>query len=113
MRDKKRLPVWSFLTVLCLLWTLPAWGQVAVDQKIDQLNAALQAEGLTWTAGRTKMSGLSPEQRRSFLGGPMAPLRDRMPTFDALQERDETPAAYTGGAPRRAGTGATWAASAG
>ncbi len=99
MRDKNRLHLWSFLTVLCLLWALPAWGQVAADQKIEQLNATLKAEGLSWTAGRTSMSDLSPAQRRALLGGPMEPLRHLMPSYDALEEREELPEHYTGGAP--------------
>jgi len=45
--------------VLMLTVSSSAWAD-KVDERISNLNATLQAEGLPWTAGRTSVSDLLP-----------------------------------------------------
>ncbi len=99
MKNGERCFAWVLLAVICLLWPQTGFAQEAVGKRIDQLNATLQNQGMLWTAGRTSMSDLSPEQRRALLGGPMEPLRLLAPTHDVLEEREDIPDDYTGGAP--------------
>ena len=69
-----------------------------VDDRIYELNQILQAKDLPWTAERTSVSDLSPEERRALLGGPMEPLPVVSPTLDPSEEGGESPIPYPGGA---------------
>ena len=63
-----------------------------VDNRIYQLNQKLQAGELPWTAGRTSVSDLSPEERKNLLGGPSEPLELEPTAGESL------PSDYSGGA---------------
>ncbi|NWH03823.1 C1 family peptidase [Desulfobacter latus] len=69
-----------------------AWGD-QVDERIRQLNLELKAQGESWTAGRTNMSDMSPEQRRALLGGP-----DEPQIIDTGAVEKTPDGAYIGGA---------------
>jgi hypothetical protein len=73
-----------------------------VDDRINQLNQTLKAQGLSWTAGRTSVSDLSQEEQKALCGGPMEPLPAEFPTLDPFEEGGESQLPYTGGA------SATW-----
>ena len=73
-----------------------------VDDQIYQLNQTLEAEGLPWTAGRTSVMEMSPEERNALLGGPMEPLPGEYPTLDPSEEGGVSQYPYSGDA------SATW-----
>ena len=97
---------WKYLWIgLLAALVLCLCGPVQADEaqnRIDQLNRTLEANGLPWQAGRTSVSELPLARRRALLGGPREPLAVTAPSLGVEEEAAAAGVPYTGGA------SATW-----
>jgi hypothetical protein len=99
MKNPKRYIALLFLVVGCLAAFYGVALADSVDERVLRLNETIAAEGLPWQAGRTSVSGLSPDERKALLGGPSEPLPVAFPTLDVSEEGGSSPVPYSGGAP--------------
>ena len=91
MKNPKRYIALLFLVVGCLAAFYGVALADSVDERVLRLNETIAAEGLPWQAGRTSVSGLSPDERKALLGGPSEPLPVAFPTLDVSEEGGSSP----------------------
>ena len=68
----RRLALAGLLLGAVLAWSGAAAAQVD-QEELAEVRAAIEEEGLGWTAGETSAAALSPEERRARLFQPVTP----------------------------------------
>ena len=99
------------------IFAASAFADKSENQKIEELNKWIQQKGYHWVAGKTSVSGLSPEEKKKLLGFVPPPLKwyKSLPAFQTRS--DVTLDAYfdwrandgTRPVKNQAGCGSCWA----
>lgn len=79
MRRFSVLIVIFFISTLCL----SNWANALADNKLDEINKAIQATGAKWIAGETSVSQLPPEEKTKLFGL----LKREIPSENLVQPR--------------------------